>query len=501
MRWRAIACLLLLVAFDRPGRGQSVGLDSELSSPGHRPPVARMADVPAVRKRLGLTAVYDGIAGIDSVKVAVLDYGFAGLGQGRPYLPASAEVVEHYDPAFVQRNGLGDPDFRTPFDPSNRHGRVMAQILWSVTGSNPKGPKFYLLNASGPTMLRRAVRFAIEHQVDLILFSGSFEGGGNGDGRGPINRVIAEATAAGIPWINAAGNSGRKVFNGPVRILKDGFLRLRDGSDVASLRFRNRVDENKVSVTLTWSDYREEEDAGTDKDLDLYVEDPSGRPVGAGEKRQVPGSRVPGPDETRNPRERVVLDALPASPEVLTDPDYCYRIRIRAKRGRFLATDRLRVLVTASRESYLPPGGDSPREALVFLDASGEEELYPPADNPLVLTVGDTDMSSSIGPTTDRRVKPDVILADSRAFFTDGEVSAGSSNAAAYVAGVVAVLKAAAPGLRPSHLLRIAQQGPIVPYSALVGRPTRPANSPPPGFHYWQTPTRAKLAELVREKR
>lgn len=501
MQLRAIACLLLPVAFGQPGSAQSVGLDSRPSPTGTRPAVARMADVQAVRNRLGLTAEYDRIAELGSVKVAVLDYGFAGLGQGRPYLPASAEVVEHYDPDFIRRFGLGDPDFRTPFDPLNRHGRVMAQIVWSVTGSHPNGPKFYLLNASGPTMLRRAVRFAIEHKVDLILFSGSFEGGGNGDGRGPINRVVAEATAAGIPWINAAGNSGRKVYNGSVRVLKDGYLRLRDGSDVAALRFRNRVDENTVNVTLTWTDYREVEDAGTDKDLDLYVEDPAGRPVGAGEKRQVTGSQATGPNETRNPRERVVLTALPATPEVFTDPDYCYRIRIRAKRGQFLATDRLRVLVTASREGYVPPGGDTPREALEFLDATGEGEIYPPADNPLVLTVGDSDASSSIGPTTDRRVKPDVILADSRAFFTDGEVSAGSSNAAAYVAGVVAVLKTTTPTLRPSHLLRIAQAGPVVPYSALRGRSTRPANSPPPGFHYWQTPTRAKLAELVRDGR
>lgn len=460
-----------------------------------------MADTQAVRKRLGLSAEYDGITRLASLKVAVLDYGFAGVGQGRPYLPANAEVVEHYDPDFIRRFGLGDPDFQAPLDPLNRHGRVMGQILWSVTGTHPDGPKFYLLNASGPTMLRRAVRFAIEHKVDVILFSGSFEGGGNGDGRGPINRVVAEATAAGILWINAAGNFGRKVYNGPVRVLKDGYLRLRDGSDVAALRFRNRVDENTVTITLTWNDYREEEDAGTDKDLDLYVEDPAGRLVGAGEKRQVSSDQTPGPDETRNPRERVVLNGLAASPELFTDPDYCYRIRIRAKRGRFVPTDRLRVLITATREAYLPPGSDTPREALQFLDASGEGEFYPPADNPLVLTIGDADVASSLGPTTDRRIKPDAILADSRAFFTDGEVSAGSSNAAAYVAGVVTVLKAAAPTLRPSHLLRIAQAGPIVPNNALRGRSPRPANAPSLGLHFWQTPTRAKLAELIRAGR
>jgi hypothetical protein len=99
-----------------------------------------------------------------------------------------------------------------------------------------------------------------------------------------------------------------------------------------------------------------------------------------------------------------------------------------------------------------------PAEAVKFFDATGRGEIYPPADNPLVLTVGDADAASSAGPTADFRVKPDVILEDSRAFFSDGEVSVGSSNAAAYFAGIVAVLKAAEPGLRTRHLLRLARQ-------------------------------------------
>ena len=140
-----------------------------------------------------------------------------------------AVVVEHYDPDFVRRFKLGDPDYRKPLDAANRHGRIMAQIVWAVTGSHPDGPRFYLLNANGPTMLRRAVRYAIEQKVDLILFSGTFEGGGNGDGRGPINRIVADALAADILWVNAAGNYGRRVYNGPVRVCPDGYLRLRDG--------------------------------------------------------------------------------------------------------------------------------------------------------------------------------------------------------------------------------------------------------------------------------
>src|SRR5947209_7472276 len=162
-------------------------------------------------------------------------------------------------------------------------------------------------------MLGRAVRYAIEQKVDMILFSGAFEGGGNGDGRGPINRVVADALAADILWINAAGNYGRHVYNGPVQVDTDGYLRFRDGADGTALRFRNRLDENTVTVTLTWNDYREQEDAGTDKDLDLYVEDWTGRRIGASEKTQVSGDAAPGPNESRNPRERVVLSDLPAN--------------------------------------------------------------------------------------------------------------------------------------------------------------------------------------------
>jgi hypothetical protein len=565
MRRETTACLLALLTIGRVGRAQAGGAHPEAaaatSPSGLRTAPAHLIDAQSVRKRLGLVPEYENLAGIGSVKIAVLDHGFDGVGSGRPYLPGNALLVENYDPDFVRRHGLGDPDYRKPFEPLNRHGRIMAQIIWAVTGNQPGGPRFYLLNANGPTMLRRAVRYAIEQKVDIILFSGSFEGGGNGDGRGFINRIVDEALGADILWINAAGNYGRHVYNGAVRVLSDGYLRLRDGSDVASLRFRNRLDENQVTVTLTWNDYRDQEDAGTEKDLDLYVEDWAGRRIGAGEKVQVSGARVPGPDESRNPRERVVLTNLPAGPDLAADPDYTYRIRVRAKKGRFTASDRVRILLTASREVYAPPGSDAPREAIEFVDATREGELYPPADHPLVLTVGDSGWDSSVGPTADHRVKPDAVLDDSRAFFSDGQATVGSSNAAAYLAGVVAVLKVAEPGLRTRHLLLLARQGTLLSRTATPGvKPGQPAASatqfadsrppgqlqvgpasrprpapnitlsplpnsrtpaytgpsvPPPAtppssqpapsiaskLRFWRTPTRARLAETLREGR
>jgi hypothetical protein len=415
--------------------------------------VSRLAGASEARTRLGLTPEFDQVSGIEKLKIAVLDYGFDGVDGVRPYLPSSTVVVEHYDPQFIRRFKLGDPTYRNPCLPGNQHGRAMAQIVWAMTGSHPAGPKFYLLNANGPTMLRRAVRYAIESKVDIILFSDVFEGGGNGDGRGPIDQIVADATGAGIIWINAAGNYGKHVFSGPVQIDPDGWLRFRPGDGGTSLRFRNRVDENTITITLIWNDYRDEEDAGTDKDLDLYAEDWSGKQIGVGAKTQISGNRKAGQEETRNPRERIALTDLPAN------PDFNYRIRIKARKNLFSPQDRIRVLVTASKETYINPQSNLPEDAVRFWDASSKEEIFPPADHPSVVTVADTSEASSRGPTLDGRLKPDVLIEDSRAYFTDGEMSAGASNAAAYFAGIVAVLKATEPGLNRRHLIYLAQEG------------------------------------------
>jgi hypothetical protein len=416
---------------------------------------SHLANAAKVRAFFGLTSDYQDVAGIESLKIAILDYGFEGMDGKHVYLPANAVVVEHYDPAFIKRSHLGDPEYRNGFAPANSHGRRMAQIVWAVTGFHPGGPKFYLLNANGPTMFHRAVRYAVEAKVDIILFCNTFEGGGNGDGRGAINRIVHEATAADILWINAAGNYGGCVYNGPVELLPDRYLRLGAGPTDSALRFRNLLDENTVTITLTWNDYREEEDAGSNKDLDLYVEDWQGHRIGASEKKQVARNKVPGPEESRNPRERLVLQDLAAS------GNETYRIRIRAKETSFAPTDRIRVLISSTREVYADPDRGAATDAVQFLDATRKGEIFPPADHPLVLTVGDMSAISAKGPTEDHRVKPDVVLPESRAFFSNGEITSGASNAAAYFAGIVAVLRAAEPGLRTRHLLWFAHYAPV----------------------------------------
>ena len=409
---------------------------------------SKLTNAEAVRRKLGLYANYPSVPTIGRVKVAVLDSGFDRIDGKRPYLPKSAVLVEHYDPEFIKKHRLGEPDFQKSFVPGEAHGRVMAQIVWAASGSSPFGPQFYLLNANGPTLFRRAVRYAIEQKVDVILFSGTFEGAGNYDGRGPINAAVDEAVAAGIIWINAAGNSGGMVHNGPVTPGPDGYLKLRSGTDATTLRFTNRLDEQPVTVTLTWNDYKETEDAGTDKDLDLVVEDWLGRVVGESKLKQVPAGQAAGPGETRNPRERIAFAELPANAAGQE-----YRIRVKAVSQNFGPLDRIRILVESGRPAPITdPDTGKIVIPVEFLDAVPRSEIYPPADHAGVLAVGDSLLQSAVGPTADGRLKPDVVLADSIARFSNGDESIGSSNAAAYFAGVVAVLRATEPGLTTGHL-------------------------------------------------
>ena len=409
---------------------------------------SKLTNAESVRRKLGLYANYPAVPAIGTVKVAILDSGFDRYDGKRPYLPKKTEIVEHYDPEFIKAHKLGDPAFQKSFVPGEAHGRLMAQLVWAASGGSQFGPHFYLLNSNGPTLFRRAVRYAIEKKVDIIIFSGTFEGAGNFDGRGPINAAVDEATAAGIIWINAAGNSGNMVYNGPVSVDPDGYLKLRTGSDATALRFANHLDENAITVTLTWNDYRETEDAGTEKDLDLVVEDWLGKAIGEGKLKQVAPDRIAGIGESKNPRERVVLAEVPAN---LAGQEY--RIRVKAKSANFGPLDRVRILVSATRTAAITdPDTGKIVVPVEFLDAMPRCEIYPPADHAGVLAVGDSTLQSAMGPTMDGRLKPDVVIGDSVARFSSGDESIGSSNAAAYFAGVVAVLRATEPSLTTGNI-------------------------------------------------
>lgn len=386
-------------------------------------------DLDKLRADYGV-ASFESAAGygerLKKLKVAVIDNGFGRADDLAQELPSSVfTLVGKYDKALIEKYGLGSYDEQQPLDPTDEHGRRMAMIVWGLAGYRPDpAPRIYLLNGHGLTNVARAVRYAIENKIDVILYSQNWEYAGNFDGRGFINRIVSQATAAGILWVNAAGNYRGRVYNGPVTGTAGGWVPIGPGG--GGLRFKSELDRNPVKVILSWNRNNEEETQGTDRNLDLYVYDENESIVMKSELIQVvggPGKR-PGKGESFIPREIV-------EGEVSRNRTGYYRVRVAMRTGNFDATDRLRVTVLGSKGP------------IAFPDATEGSEIMVPGDHPDVVTVGDKTPLSARGPTADGRAKPEVTAPQSKVEFTDGEVTVGTSNAAACVAGLLTVAAAA----------------------------------------------------------
>ncbi len=368
-----------------------------------------------LRENLGLQA-YLPSGKIKDIKVAILDNGFDGFQKDKGMLPATAELTQ-----------------LTSIPPAQTaHGLSMAQIIWSITGKLSDGPKFYLVNTNGFSNLKAAVDFVIQQKIDIVLYSQTWSFGSNFDGTGFINALVTKAVQSGVVWINAAGNNGGMVYNGWINKQQDpsGQFLLFNGKDY--LKFENKLDENNVTVTLSWTDFKESELYNTPKDLDLYIYNEKGILVGSSELIQKGEAPKPGePSQlSSHAREVANLSGLDRGN---------YQIKIKIKSKNFENQDRFRVLLKADKE-------------IDFTDKTSGSEIMPPADNPNAFAIGATDNPTAVGPTFDGRVKPDVWIANSHVAFTNGEEVQGTSSAAALLVGVLAVLKSEAPTLNNEGL-------------------------------------------------
>jgi len=373
--------------------------------------------------------------GLSQIKIAVIDNGFLGYESGSGQLPASTELIETYDSDLIKKYNLGNPEYHEKMA-ATEHGLQMAEIIWALSGEKKEGPKFYLLNGNGITNFRRAVRFAIENRVDIILYSQNRECCGNFDGGGFVNQIVNDATAAGILWVNAAGNYGGRVFNANIVMDEEGLLYF---GNRARLRIKSHVDDNPAQIILNYSAAWGSENQGTDKNIDMYLYDPKGNVVAKSELKQVLEKEKLESGETFLARERINYTFSRQEGE--------YTLELRAKSGAFSGSDRLRIVVLPQREPLRLGNNSNPVDAVQLLDATPGYEIMVPADNPTVITVGDINNYSAKGPTIDGRQKPDFIMEQSAASFSNGNVSSGTSNAAAMFAGIAAVLKAYRPSL------------------------------------------------------
>lgn len=361
------------------------------------------------------------------VRVAVLDKGFRDW-QAR--VGITLPVATKFVPGPLSSSNL------TP------HGTLMAEILTSlVAGDAASLPslrhlpmELYLIQVAGFTNFRSAMDTILKEKIDLVLYSEVWELGGNGDGKGFINKEVTRVTDAGVLWINAAGNFSSRTYNSPIKVRADRFVELPYDHNALEVVCDPAAGEKEclIKATLTWNLFQDDWQQGTTKDLDLGLFDANGKKIQVSNLKQVdhPGDAVG--DESKYPRESLAASI----------PKGHYYLRVRADSKEWGDNDRLRILVDG--------------DFLSLPEFSQDESLQNPADHPAVIAVGGSDaLRSSISKSLH---KPELVVRSSLGE-RFGKEFRGSSNAAAIVAAGAVLMKYLDPQMNRQVFLQSVSGG------------------------------------------
>jgi hypothetical protein len=331
------------------------------------------------------------------VAIGIIDTGFAGLfaSQASGELPAGQQFTDYtVFPAALLTDDSGTD-----------HGTNVAEIVHDVA----PGAVLHLAKISTDLELALAVDAMIAAGVDVIHHTLAWFGAAFYDGSGPICDTADYAEAEGVLWINAAGNLRLNHYLG-------------DFSDVdGNLQHEFSPGQNyntvvlqagqPIQLVLNWDAYQLP--MPPDYDLFLFDGDPLGGATLVASSENAQSGGFPLPYET--------LDYLPADS------------------GTFYVVVGKQSSATADLSLSL---FSTTHDLGVNTTASS---LAQPADCASVVTVGATALddtpepTSSEGPTTDGRDKPD-IAAPTGVETSRTAVFSGTSASSSYVAGAAALL-------------------------------------------------------------
>ena len=332
-----------------------------------------------------------------ATSVGIIDLGFLGyddlLGTELP----SDTTVNSFSPGGIEGEGFGLLD--------QLHGTACAEIVFDVAPD----ARIFLANFDSISENDQAFDWMIAQGVDVISYSIGWFNAGPGDGRGPINQAADRAIAAGIQVVTSAGNEARRHWQGEfVDNDGDGIHDFMPG-DESNAVFLNAGEG--LTVFLNWDDWFQ-----SDQDYDLYILDSASNIVAFSIGAQT---------GFQNPTEAAGFTAA-------TSGTYHVLItRFAATRNVFLET-----FFFVDREmQYNVPAGS----------------LTIPADSEDVVAVGATwwvddgiETFSSLGPTSDGRMKPDITGPDGVSTASYGNLGFqffGTSASAPHAAGAIALMK------------------------------------------------------------